>query len=252
MKPLANRIALITGGSKGIGRAAAVRFAERGADVVIADVDTQAAELTVAEITKMDRKAIFVKTDVSIQEEVEAMVRKTIDTYGRLDFAFNNAGIEGEQARTAECSAENWKKVIDINLTGLWYCMRAELNEMIKAKRGAIVNMSSVAGRVGFLNIPAYTASKHGVIGLTKTAALEYAEMNIRVNAVCPGVIYTAMIDRFTGGDEAALQGMAEMQPIGRMGKPEEVADLVVYLCSSDAAFITGESVAVDGGFTAR
>lgn len=252
MKSIENRVALVTGGSQGIGRAAALAFADKSARVVVADVLEDEGRQTVSEIKKQGGKAIFIPADVSNIKSVQKMMQQLLDQYGQLDYAFNNAGIEGEQAPTADCSQKNWEKVIGINLTGVFNCMKQEISVMLKNGGGAIVNMSSVAGKVGFQNIPAYTASKHGVIGLTKTAALEYAEKNIRVNAVCPGVIQTAMIDRFTGGDKEAFRNMAAMQPANRMGKPEEVADLVVFLASDDASFITGESVAIDGAFTAR
>lgn len=252
MERMDNQTALITGAGKGIGKAAALKFAGRGASVVVAEVAEKDGKETVDQVRKLGGDALFVKTDVSNPEDVKNMISRTVETYGRLDYAFNNAGIEGDQAATGDASLENWNKVIAINLTGVWLCMKAEIRQMLKNHGGAIVNMSSVAGRVGFTNIPAYTASKHGVLGLTKNAALEYAENGIRVNAVCPGVIHTAMIDRFTGGDQEAIKGMAAMQPVNRMGDPEEVADLVVYLCSDQASFITGESVAIDGGFTAR
>jgi len=203
-------------------------------------------------IEKEGEEAIFIKTDVSRPEAVKAMIEQIVQTYGRLDCAFNNAGIEGDQATTADCTIENWMRVIDINLTGVWLCMKYEIPEMLKIGGGSIVNMASVAGRVGFPNIPAYTASKQGVNGLTKTAALEYATQGIRVNAVCPGVINTAMIDRFTGGETEAIKQMEAMEPIGRMGTPEEVAKAVLWLCSEDASFVTGHPLVVDGGFVAR
>lgn len=252
MERMNDKTALVTGAGSGIGKAAALKFAKSGANVVVAEVAEKDGEETVDQIKKQGGEAIFVKTDVSNPDDVENMIGRTVEAYGRLDYAFNNAGIEGDQAPTGDASLKNWNKVIAINLTGVWLCMKAEIQQMLKNHGGVIVNMSSVAGRVGFTNIPAYTASKHGVLGLTKNAALEYAETGIRVNAVCPGVIHTDMIDRFTGGDKEAIEGMAAMQPMNRMGKPEEVADLVVYLCSDQASFITGESVAIDGGFTAR
>ncbi|MBN2105147.1 SDR family oxidoreductase [bacterium] len=248
----AKRVALVTGGGTGIGRATALAFAESCSRVVVADIKEEAGNKTVETIRETREEAIFIKMDVSNPEAVESMVQKTVDTFGRLDCAFNNAGIEGKQAPTADCTLENWDRVIGINLTGVWLCMKYEISEMLKHGGGSIVNMASVAGRVGFTNICAYTASKHGVNGLTKTAALEYATQGIRVNAVCPGVIHTEMIDRFTGGDKKAIEQMTAMEPVGRMGKPQEVADAVIWLCSDQASFVTGHPLVVDGGFVAR
>lgn len=247
-----DKVAIVTGGSSGIGRATALAFARNGRKVAVADIQEKEGKETVEMIKEEGYEAFFIKTDVAKQEQVKAMVDKTIEKWGRLDCAFNNAGIEGEQAPTADCSLENWQRVIDINLNGVFYSMKYEIPEMLKTGGGSIVNMASVAGRVGFVNIPAYTASKHGVNGLTKTTALEYAKENLRVNAVCPGVIKTKMIDRFTGGEEEAVEGMKAMEPVGRMGEPEEIADAVMFLCSDKASFITGHPLVVDGGFVAQ
>ena len=244
------KVAIVTGGSFGIGRATAVAFAERGAKVVVADYVED--HETVKMITDKGREAIFIKCDVSKTEEVRMMVEETINTYGRLDYAYNNAGIEGMQGATTECTDENWERTIGVNLKGVWLCMKYEIPEMLKQKGGAIVNCASIAGLVGFPGLPAYVASKHGMVGLTKTAALEYAKENIRVNAVCPGVIKAAMIDRFTGKDKAAEKQFVDMEPIGRMGEPEEVAEAVIWLCSDGASFVTGDAMAVDGGWIAQ
>jgi NAD(P)-dependent dehydrogenase (short-subunit alcohol dehydrogenase family) len=193
-----------------------------------------------------------VGTDVSDPAQVAELVRATIARFGRLDYAFNNAGTEGAQAPTGDCTIENWQRTIAINLTGVFLCMREEIPRMLAGGGGAIVNNSSVAGLVGFAGIPAYTASKHGIIGLTKTAALEYVTQGIRVNAVCPGVIETEMITRFTHGDPAVAAQLLQAEPVGRMGAPTEIADAVVWLCSERASFITGQAIAVDGGFVAR
>lgn len=246
------QVVLVTGGGMGIGRATAQAFAGDGFRVAVVDVDEKAGQETVDLIADKGGEAFFIKTDVSDPEEVRAMVEKTVDKFGRLDCAVNNAGIEGEQAPTADCTLENWNRVIGINLTGVWLCMKHEIPAMLNNGGGSIVNMASVAGRVGFVDIPAYTASKHGVNGLTKTAALEYATRGIRVNAVCPGIIETAMIDRFTGGDQDALEGMKEMEPVGRLGTPEEVANAVHWICSDKASFVTGHCLVVDGGFVAK
>ncbi|HEU4552517.1 MAG TPA: SDR family oxidoreductase [Chitinophaga sp.] len=245
------KVALITGGSFGIGRAAAVAFAKKGASVVVADLIEDGEQATLKEITAAGGNAIFVQCDVSKAADVTAMIDRTFNTYGRLDFAFNNAGIEGISAATQECTRENWEKVLAVNLTGVWLCMKHELPHMLRQGKGAIVNCASVAGLIGFPNLPAYVASKHAVIGLTKTAALENAQSGIRINTVCPGVIRTAMIDRITGKDKAVEQRFTDMEPMGRFGEPEEVAEAVVWLCSDAASFITGHALTVDGGWLA-
>jgi NAD(P)-dependent dehydrogenase (short-subunit alcohol dehydrogenase family) len=249
-KVFKDKVAIVTGGSFGIGRAAAIAFAERGAKVVIADwvEDNE----TLNAIKGAGGDAIFIKCDVSGDESVRTMVDKTIAQYGRLDYAFNNAGVEGISAPTHECTNENWDKTIGINLKGVWLCMKYEIPYMIKQGKGAIVNNASIAGLVGFVNIPAYVASKHGILGLTKNAALEYAKSGIRVNAVCPGVIKTPMIDRFTGKDKVVEKQFESMEPIGRMGQPEEVAQAVIWLCSDAASFVTAHPMAVDGGWVAQ
>lgn len=245
-----DKVAIVTGGSFGIGRAAAIAFAERGAKVVIADwvEDNE----TLNAIKSAGGDAIFIKCDVSSDESVRSMVDKTIAQYGKLDYAFNNAGVEGLSAPTHECTNENWDKTIGINLKGVWLCMKYEIPHMIKLGKGAIVNNASIAGLVGFANIPAYVASKHGILGLTKNTALEYAKSGIRVNAVCPGVIKTAMIDRFTGKDKVVEKQFESMEPVGRMGQPEEVAQAVIWLCSDAASFVTAHPMAVDGGWVAQ
>jgi NAD(P)-dependent dehydrogenase (short-subunit alcohol dehydrogenase family) len=246
-----NKVVLITGGSYGIGRATAVAFAQRGARVVIADWIEDTEGETLRLVTEAGSEAIFVTCDVSKSRDVKAMIDKTISTFGHLDFAFNNAGIEGLMAPVHQCTEENWDKTIAINLKGVWLCMKYEIEQMLKQGKGAIVNCSSVAGLNGFVNLPAYVASKHGVIGLTKTAALENARTEIRVNAVCPGVIHTQMIDRITHGDKEAEKQYTAIEPVGRMGDPKEVAETVVWLCSNAASFVTGDAIAVDGGFVA-
>jgi NAD(P)-dependent dehydrogenase (short-subunit alcohol dehydrogenase family) len=246
------KVALVTGASSGIGRATALAFARAGAKVCVVDVTEKGGQETVKMIEAADGKAFFVKCDVSKPKEVEAMVKAVVKKYGRLDCAFNNAGIEGISANTAECSEENWDRTIAINLKGAWLCMKHELPHMLKQGSGAIVNCASIAGLVGFTGLPAYTASKHGLVGLTKTAALECAKTGVRINAVCPGVIKTPMIDRFTHGDKAAEAGLAAAEPVGHVGKPEEIADAVLWLCSERASFVTGQAIAVDGGWTAQ
>ena len=245
-----NKVVLVTGGSFGIGRATAITFAKKGAKVVIADWKENEETMNIIENISSD--AIFVKCDVSKSDDVKALIEKTIDTFGRLDFAFNNAGIEGTSAPTQDCTEENWDKTISVNLKGIWLCMKYEIPEMLKTGKGAIVNCASVAGLVGFQGLPAYVASKHGVIGLTKTAALEYAKLGIRVNVVCPGVIQTPMIDRLTGKKKEAIEQFTGLEPIGRFGNPEEIADAVLWLCSDEASFVTGLAMPVDGGFVAQ
>jgi NAD(P)-dependent dehydrogenase (short-subunit alcohol dehydrogenase family) len=245
-----NKVAVVTGGSFGIGRAAAISFAARGANVVIADWVEN--DETTSTIKSAGGDAIFIKCDVSSDDSVKKMVDKTIAQYGRLDYAFNNAGVEGLSAPTHECTIENWDRTVDVNLKGVWLCMKYEIPHMLKQRKGAIVNNASIAGLVGFPNIPAYVASKHGVIGLTKNAALEYAKLGIRVNVVCPGVIKTPMIDRFTGKNKEVEKQFASAEPIGRLGQPEEVAEAVMWLCSDASSFVTGLSMAVDGGWVAQ
>ena len=249
-KEFENKIAIVTGGSFGIGRATAIAFAKKGAKVVV--VDCIEDNETINLIKAVGGEAIFIKCDVSKDSDVKAMVEKTVNTFGRLDYAFNNAGIEGMSAITHECTDEIWEKTIGVNLKGVWLCMKYEIQQMLIQEKGAIVNTASIAGLVGFQGLPAYVASKHGVIGLTKTAALEYAKLGIRVNAVCPGVIKTSMIDRLTGKNKEAEKQFENMEPIGRMGQPEEVAEAVIWLCSDAASFVTGDSMAVDGGWIAQ
>lgn len=245
-----DKVALVTGGSFGIGQAAAIAFAKRGAKVVIADWVEDGG--TQSLIGSFGGEAIFVQCDVSRDEDVRRLIQKTISQYGRLDFAFNNAGIEGLSAPTHECTNENWDRTIGVNLKGVWLCMKYEIEQMLKQGKGVIVNNASIAGLVGFQNIPAYVASKHGVIGLTKNAALEYSRSGIRVNVVCPGVIKTPMIDRFTGKSKEVEKQFENMEPVGRLGRPEEVAETVIWLCSDASSFITGDAIPIDGGWTAQ
>lgn len=245
-----NKVAIVTGGSFGIGRATAILFARKGAKVVIADYVEDNETLNA--IKAAGGTASFIKCDVSKEEDVKRLVSETVSKYGRLDFAFNNAGIEGLTAPTHECTVENWNRVLSINLTGVWLCMKYEIPEMLKQGKGAIVNTSSVAGLVAFPGIPAYVVSKHGMVGLTKNAAMEYAKLGIRVNAVCPGVIKTPMIDRFTGKNKEVEKAFSNQEPIGRLGEPEEVAAAVTWLCSDHASFVTGVAMPVDGGWVAQ
>ena len=251
MNGLSGKIAVVTGGNSGIGLATAQAFAAAGTKVVIADISD--GSKTVNDIKKAGGDAIFVRTDVSKSSDIQALVKRTVETYGQLDFAVNNAGIGGPSATTGDYPEEDWNRVIGINLTGVWLCMKYELEQMLKQGNGAIVNMASILGWVGFANAPAYVAAKHGVIGLTKTAAIEYATQNIRINAVCPGFIYTPLLEEagmVQGTD--AYNAIANMHPMKRMGKPEEVADLVLWLCSEGASFVTGSAYLVDGGYVAQ
>ncbi len=250
---LDRKVALVTGGASGIGRAAAAAFAREGARVVVADSAVAEGEETVRRIRAVGGTAVFVPVDVSRGDEVERMVRRGVEAYGRLDCAFNNAGIQGELAQTAECSEENWQEVITVNLTGVWLCMKHEIPYMLRQGGGAIVNTASNFGLVGSSGMPAYAASKHGVLGLTKVAALEYAKAGIRVNAVCPGPTQTPMVDRILRQQPELASRLVDTVkarvPLGRMGGPEEVAEAVVWLCSDAAVFVTGAALAVDGGF---
>jgi NAD(P)-dependent dehydrogenase (short-subunit alcohol dehydrogenase family) len=247
-----NKVAFITGASSGIGRATAIAFAKEGANVVIADVLDDAGVGLANELQSQGHNALFTKCDVSRESDIQQSLQQTIKKYGRLDYAFNNAGIEGQPSSTADCTNENWEKTININLRGVWWCMKHQILLMMKNGGGAITNCSSIAGLVGFEGIPAYVASKHGVIGLTKTAALEYAKYNIRVNAICPGVIKTPMIDRFTHGEAQAMRTLVEGEPLGRMGDPQEVATAALWLSSAQSSFVTGHPLVVDGGWVAR
>lgn len=249
---LNGKVALVTGGSNGIGRATCMAFARHGANVVVSDVDEKSGNETKTHIEAAGGKAIYIACDVADPGAVKHLIDHTVSTYGRLDYAFNNAGIEGDKAATADCSEDNWDRVMGINLKGVWLCMRHEIPQMLQQGGGSIVNCSSVAGLAGFRQLPAYAASKHGMIGLTKTAALEYGVKGIRVNALCPGVIQTPMIDRVTENDPAALEQFKALEPIGRLGEPEEIAESVVWLCSDKASFVTGVAFPVDGGFIAQ
>lgn len=245
------KVALVTGAASGIGRATALVFVREGAKVVVDDINVEGGEETVRMIKEAGGEAIFVKGDVRIASEVEALVSKTVETYGRLDCAHNNAGIIGQLAFTADCTEENWEDVIATDLKGVWLCMKHEIPQMIKQGSGVIVNTASAGAMTGLPFTPAYCAAKAGVTQLTKTAALEYAEHGIRINAVCPGGTLTPLLRAFTRGDKATELMRAAKIPLGRLADPSEIADAVVWLCSEGARFVTGSPMLVDGGMVA-
>lgn len=252
-KTLEGKVALVTGGSTGIGRATALTFAREGATVAVADVAAREGEETVRLITDAGGSARFIEADVSAAQDVEAMVGMTVDSFGRLDIAFNNAGIEGDMGISShEYTEEAWDRVIAVNLKGAWLSMKHEIAAMLKTGGGAIVNTSSIWGLVGVQGAAAYVASKHGIAGLTKAAALEYAGQGIRINAVNPGPIRTPMVDRFIDNVPGAEEQMIAKQPNGRLGLPEEVAEAVLWLCSDAASFVVGHTMVVDGGYVAQ
>lgn len=252
MKGLEGKVALVTGGGSGIGRAAAIVFAREGAKVVIGDVGEEGGDETVTMIKEADGEAMFVKTDVSKADQVKALIDETIKTHGRLDIAFNNAGVEQVVSTLPDCTEEEWDRVININLKGVWLCLKYEIPVMLNQGKGAIVNTSSVGGLIGGEYNTAYIAAKHGVVGITKSAALEYAAAGIRVNAVCPGMTRTPLVDALTGGNEELENLIIGMHPIGRMAEPMEIAEAVVWLCSDEASFVTGHALSVDGGWVAQ
>ena len=249
---LENKVVLVTGGGSGIGRATSLLLAKQGAKVMIADYVPESAERTVKLIKDAGGNANCIAADVSMPKQVEAMVAKTVEVYGRLDGAFNNAGIEGKMADTVEYPEETFDRIMAINLKGVWLCMRAEIPQMLKTGGGAIVNTASGAGLVGVPMLSAYNASKHGVVGLTKTAALEYAQKNIRVNCVCPGLINTPMVARMIDSGGMNEQEFVAAEPVRRMGRPEEIGEGVVWLLSDAASFVTGHSMSIDGGYVAQ
>ncbi len=252
MKKLENKTTLITGGLSGIGKACAMEAALQGANIVIADLPSDASEDVMAEIKKLNPKAIFIPCDVSNFSEVETAVQKVVSVFGSLDIALNNAGIGGESAKVGEMKEASWQKVINVNLNGVFNCMRHELEQMAKQKEGVIINMSSILGKVGFSNSCHYVSAKHAVIGLTQTAALEYATEGIRVNAICPGFIDTPLLTK--GGiseHEEIKQHIIGLHPMKRLGKSEEIAKGFIFLASDDSSFVTGTSLEIDGGFLA-
>ena len=252
MRQFQGKVALITGGTAGIGRATALAFAREGAKVVLTGRREKEGNEVVDEIKQLDGEAIFIKTDVAKEADVKAMVEKTLATFGRLDFAFNNAGVEQAITPLTEQTEETYNQVMDINVKGVWLSMKYEIPAMLQSGGGVIVNNSSVVGVIGVSGgVEIYAASKHAVIGLTKSAALGYARKKIRVNAVAPAAIQTRMFDDFAA-DPNVREFMENAHPVGRIGQPEEIAGAVIYLCSDSAAFTTGQTLILDGGFTAQ
>jgi NAD(P)-dependent dehydrogenase (short-subunit alcohol dehydrogenase family) len=247
------KVALVTGAASGLGLATAKAFAESGASVALADWNESAVCAAVEELTTQGHKAIAIPCDVADDAQVEAMVAQTVAVFGRLDAAYNNAGVQNVLAETADTTREDYDRVMGINLRGEWSCMKFELQQMRKQGSGAIVNCSSLGGLVGGAERGIYHAAKHGVLGFTKSAALEYAARGIRINAICPGLIWTPMADQMVAaGQSDALKAMENNVPMGRVGRPEEIANAVLWLCSDAASYVTGQSISVDGGFVMR
>ncbi|HSK87400.1 MAG TPA: glucose 1-dehydrogenase [Anaerolineales bacterium] len=245
------KVAVVTGASSGIGKSVSELYAREGAAVVLSDINQELGEKVTAGIREAGGEAIFVQADVSKPSDCENMVKATLDKYGRLDFACNNAGVGGDQNPTADYSIEAWEKAIAVNLSGVFYCMKYEIPAMLKSGGGSIINMASILGRVGFAGAVGYVAAKHGVLGLTKTAAMEYAPQGVRVNVVGPGFISTPLIQELENNPEINNM-LISLHPIGRLGKPEEVAELVMWLSSEKASFVTGAYIPVDGGYLTR
>lgn len=252
MGKLDGKVAIVTGGGSGIGRASAHLFAREGAQLVVVDIDGARATAVAEEIAAAGGRAMATAADVSQPEHAEAMVRAAVDAYGRLDVLFNNAGIDGEPGLLADSSIENWRRVLAVNLTGVYLGMKFGIAAMLRTGGGSVINTSSVAGLVGFPAVAAYCASKGGVIQLTKSAALDYARQGIRVNAICPGVIETPMVQKVAETAPAMIEMVKEQTPVGRMGAPEEVASMALFLASDDSAFCTGAVFVIDGGWVAR
>lgn len=249
------KAALVTGAGSGIGRATALAFAGKGVRVAVADISAEGGQETVRKIQEVGGSAIFIRCDVSEPQDAQALVAQTVEAFGRLDYACNNAGIEGAWATLPTYPDEAWEHVLRINLTGPYLCMKYEIPAMLQQGKGAIVNTASILGVVGFAKTAAYTAAKHGLVGLTKTAALEHAARGIRINAVCPAFIETPLVMERTsaaGSNPAHYQHIASLHPMKRLGQPEEIAAAMLWLCSDEASFITGHALMVDGGYTAQ
>lgn len=251
MNEFQGKVVIVTGAASGIGKAVAQLYAAQGAKVVVSDIDVEKGNELVNQLNKQEEVAAFIRADVSNPAECESLVKGTVQKFGRLDISCNNAGIGGEQNNTADYSIEGWQKVISINLSSVFYCMKYQLPAMVQSGKGAIVNIASILGQVGFGGSPAYVAAKHGVVGLTKNTAIEYAQQGIRINSVGPGFISTPMLSALEE-DQATLDYLVSLHPIGRLGHANEVAELVVWLSSEKASFVTGAYVPVDGGYLAR
>lgn len=245
-----DKIVLITGGAQGMGFDTAKAFANQGARIVIADYNEKQAQLAAESINNLGQTAIYIPCDVSKENDVKQMMDQIIKVFGRLDAAFNNAGIQSPSTNIADLTSDEYDRILDINLKGVWLCMKYELLQMRQQGNGAIVNCSSLGGLVGGAGRAAYHAAKHGVLGLTKSAALEYATQNIRINAVCPGTIDTPMVEKMFETGDLSREDLARVQPIGRLGKGSEIADTVLWLCSPSSSFVIGQSISVDGGYT--
>jgi NAD(P)-dependent dehydrogenase (short-subunit alcohol dehydrogenase family) len=246
------KVALVTGAGSGLGLATARAFAEAGALVALADTNEQAVRSAVEDLSAQGHKALAIQCDVADDAQIEAMVERTVYHFGKLDAAYNNAGVQNNAVEAADSTREDFDRVISINLRGVWSCMKFELRQMLKQGSGSIVNCSSIGGVVAGPKRGTYQASKHGVLGLTKSAALDYAARGIRINAVCPGIIHTSMLDKMMATQADALNAMLKDVPIGRLGRPEEIANAVLWLCSSAASFMIGHALVVDGGYTIR
>jgi NAD(P)-dependent dehydrogenase (short-subunit alcohol dehydrogenase family) len=247
-----NKVALVTGAASGLGFATAKAFAESGAAVAMADWNEAAVRSAAEQLASKGHKVLAIHCDVADDAQVEAMVDQTVATFGRLDAAYNNAGVQNNLAEAADATRDDFDRVMSINLRGVWSCMKFELRQMLKQESGAIVNCSSIGGLVGGPKRGTYQASKHGVLGLTKSAALDYAARGIRINAVCPGIIHTPMLDGMMATQADALNAMLKDVPIGRLGRPEEIASAVLWLCSDAASLMVGHALVVDGGYTIR